>query len=261
MKKTIILLVTIVIVFMIFFIFYRYLYKQGTDNVNISGSLEITQVDLAFRVSGVIDKINFYEGQKVKVNDILASIDNTTYKYQLDLANANEKATEWGLKDLEAGLKKSGMSKKELVEQTKAQLEAVKINKQLAEEQLSYTNLKSTLNGIVLNNYRQKGEVVQAGAPVISVGDPSKIWLRAYIPVKKLGKLKIGQKMQVKVDGISDKVFNGTLSYIAEEAEFTPKQIQTAEEREKLVYRVKIDIDNTEGLLKPGIPANALLGE
>jgi HlyD family secretion protein len=88
-----------------------------------------------------------------------------------------------------------------------------------------------------------------------------KVWLKIYIQESKLGNVKIGQKAEIKIDSHPDRVFSGEITFISQEAEFTPKNIQTKEERVKLVYEVKIEIDNLEGILKPGMPADATLIE
>jgi HlyD family secretion protein len=101
------------------------------------------------------------------------------------------------------------------------------------------------------------GEVVAPGTSVVTVGDMDHPWLRAYIKGPDLTRVKLGSKAIVKTDAVSGKTFNGRVTFISSEAEFTPKQIQTTEERVKLVYRVKIEIDNPEHELKSNMPADA----
>jgi HlyD family secretion protein len=89
------------------------------------------------------------------------------------------------------------------------------------------------------------------------VGDIEHPWLRAYIREQDLGRVKLGDKVRVTTDSFHDKVYDGHISFISSDAEFTPKQIQTSEERVKLVYRIKIDIDNSRHELKSNMPADA----
>ncbi len=261
MKKVIISLVIIVILAIGFFAGYRYLYKKADSEFKLSGQLQVTSVDIAFKVPGTISNKFYSEGMVVEKGKVLAELDNEIYLTQVKIAQANEDTAKWGLEELKASLKKSGVSNKNLLEKTKAQLDAAKANKQLAEYQLSYTKIESPIDGVVLSTYKEAGEVVQAGMPVFSIGDINKLWLRAYLPETKAGSIKLGQKMIIKVDGLPDKKFEGIVTFISDSAEFTPKQIYTSEERVKLVYRVKIEITDTKGLLKPGIPADAYIEE
>ncbi len=261
MKKVIISLVIIVILAIGFFAGYRYLYKKADGEFKLTGQLQVTSVDVAFKVPGTIAKQYFSEGMDVKQGQVLAELNNEVYIIEQKLAQANEDTAKWGLEELKAGLKKSGVSNKNLVEKTQSQLEAAKANKELADLQLSYTKITSPINGVILSSYKEEGEVIQAGLPVFSIGDINRLWLRAYLPETKAGSIKLGQKMKIKVDSFPDKTFEGKVTFISDSAEFTPKQIYTAEERVKLVYRVKIEIIDTKGLLKPGIPADAYIEE
>ena len=127
----------------------------------------------------------------------------------------------------------------------------------LIDTQLNDTIATSPINGVVLVKAADVGEVLAPGTNVVTVGDIEHPWLRAYIREQDLGRVKLGAKAQVKTDSFPGKVYEGHVSFISSEAEFTPKQIQTAEERVKLVYRIKIDIDNPRHELKSNMPADA----
>lgn len=261
MKKVIIMLVVIVILAIGFFAGYRYLYKKADGVFKLSGEIQMTQVDVAFNVPGTISHRYFSEGMSVKKDQLLAELNNETYLVQQKMAKANEEAAKWGLEELKANLKKAGTTNKNLIEKTQAQLDAASANRELADYQLSYTKLNSPLDGVILASYKEEGEIVAAGAPVFSIGDTTKLWLRAYLPESKTDAVKVGQKMYIKVDSIPNEKFEGKVVFISDKAEFTPKQIYTTEERVKLVYKVKIEITDTKGILKSGIPADAFLEE
>lgn len=261
MKKVIISLVIIVVLAIGFFAGYRYLYKKADQEFRLFGQLQISQVDVAFRVPGVIAHSYFSEGMQVSKDQLLAELNNETYLSQQKLAKANEDAAKWGLEELKDNLKKAGRKDENLVNKTQAQLDAATANRELADFQVNYTKLTSPIKGIVLAVYKEEGEVVQAGSTVFSIGDPNKLWLRAYLPETKMDKIKVGQKMVIKVDSLPNEKFEGKVTYISDTAEFTPKQIYTTEERVKLVYRVKIEVTDSKGLLKPGIPADAYIEE
>jgi HlyD family secretion protein len=145
----------------------------------------------------------------------------------------------------------------ERIDQARAQLDQARQALALAETRLGYAALASPLTGVVLSENVESGEFVQAGTPVVTVGDLERPWLRAYVNETDLGRVKVGQPVRVTTDSYPDKHYDGRISFIASEAEFTPKNVQTPKERVKLVYRVKIDIPNPNMELKPGMPADA----
>jgi HlyD family secretion protein len=127
----------------------------------------------------------------------------------------------------------------------------------LIDSQLNDTIATSPVSGVVLVKAADAGEVLAPGTSVVTVGDIDHPWLRAYIGERDLGRVKLGSKVKVTTDSYPGKIYAGRVSFISSEAEFTPKQIQSAEERVKLVYRVKIDIDNPLHELKSNMPADA----
>ena len=127
----------------------------------------------------------------------------------------------------------------------------------LINSQLNDTTAVSPIAGVVLVKSVDVGEVIAPGTTVVTVGDMEHPWLRAYINEQDLGKVRLGSKAKVTTDAFPGKVYNGKVSFISSDAEFTPKQIQTTEERVKLVYRVKIEIENPNGELKSNMPADA----
>ena len=140
-----------------------------------------------------------------------------------------------------------------------ARLEQAKQALNLAQTRLAYAQVASPIDGVVLSKNIESGEYVSSGTPVVTVGVLDEVWLKAYIAEGDLGRVKLGQKVAVTTDTYPNKIYNGTIGFIASEAEFTPKNIQTAEERVKLVYRIKIMIENTSRELKPGMPADAVI--
>lgn len=261
MKKVIVSLIIIVILAIVFFAGYRYLYKKADSQFKLYGQLQVSQVDVAFKVPGTIAHRYFSEGMHVSKDQLLAELNSETYISQQKLAKANEDAAKWGLEELKDNLKKAGRKNENLVNKAQAQLDAASANRELADYQLEYTKLVSPIDGVILAAYKEEGEVVQAGSTIFSIGDINKLWLRAYLPETKMDKIKVGQKMIIKVDSLPNEKFEGKVTFISDTAEFTPKQIYTTEERVKLVYRVKIEIIDTLGLLKPGFPANAYIEE
>jgi HlyD family secretion protein len=145
----------------------------------------------------------------------------------------------------------------------RAEIARSKAGVALIDTQLSDTVAISPVDGIVLVKAADVGEVLAPGTTVVTVGDLDHPWLRGYVNETDLGKVKIGAKVKVTSDSFKDKVYNGRVSFISSQAEFTPKQIQTQQERVKLVYRIKIDVDNPGRELKSNMPVDAeiLLGQ
>jgi HlyD family secretion protein len=145
--------------------------------------------------------------------------------------------------------------KQELVAR-KAQIEQAQGQAGISDAQLNDTVIYAPIDGVVLVKAAEAGEVLAAGTTIITIGDVDHPWLRAYIGETDLGRIKLGQKVKLSTDSYANKSYDGTISFIASEAEFTPKQIQTKEERVKLVYRVKIDVDNAARELKNNMPVD-----
>ncbi len=127
----------------------------------------------------------------------------------------------------------------------------------LIEAQLADTVASSPVDGVVLVKAADVGEVLAPGTTVVTVGDIDHPWVRGYINETDLGRVKLGAKARVTSDSYPGKVYSGKVTFIASEAEFTPKQIQTQQERVKLVYRVKIEVENPQRQLKSNMPVDA----
>lgn len=147
--------------------------------------------------------------------------------------------------------------REETIEQARARLEQIRAALGKAEIRLGYATITAPFSGLVLSENMEAGEYVAPGTPVITLGDMKNVWLRAYINQTDLGRVKPGQLVHVTTDTYPEKIYQGRISFISSEAEFTPKNVQTQKERVKLVYRVKIDIPNPDMELKSGMPADA----
>jgi len=140
-----------------------------------------------------------------------------------------------------------------------ADIERARAQVALIDTQLDDTVATSPIDGVVLVKAANVGEVLAPGTTVVTIGDIDHPWLRGYINERDLGRVKLGTKAKVTTDSYPGKVYWGRVTFIASEAEFTPKQIQTSEERLKLVYRIKVEVDNPQHELKSNMPADAVL--
>jgi HlyD family secretion protein len=139
----------------------------------------------------------------------------------------------------------------------RAEIARSKASLALIDSQLADTIAVSPVDGVVLVKAADVGEVLAPGTTVVTVGDVDHPWLRGYINETDLGKVKLGARAKLTTDSYPGKVYPGRVTFISSEAEFTPKQIQTEQERVKLVYRIKIEVDNPRRELKSNMPVDA----
>jgi HlyD family secretion protein len=125
------------------------------------------------------------------------------------------------------------------------------------EQQVEDASIASPLAGVVTEKVAERGELLQPGSPVVVVTDLKDAWLRVYVAETDLGRVRIGQEAEVVTD--DGQARRGRVTFVASQAEFTPKNVQTRDERVKLVYEVKVSLPNDDGLFKPGMPATARL--
>ena len=174
-------------------------------------------------------------------------------KTQVDRSAATLAAAEQNLAKLSAG------NRIEEIRVAESQVAVAQARLAQLEKNLADCTVVAPMDGIVTTRSREEGEVVSAGTPLLTLSKLDSVWLSVYVPETRLGQVKLGQPAQVKLDGM-EKMFEGTVTFISPEAEFTPKNVQTPEQRAKLVYRLKITLPNPQGVFKPGLPADAFLG-
>jgi HlyD family secretion protein len=148
-------------------------------------------------------------------------------------------------------------SRKEDIAIAHANVNQAHANLGLSRVNLDYTVLRAPLAGVVTVRQAELGEVVSPGSPVVTIADLDHPWLRAYVAETDLGRIHWGQDATITTDTYPGKQYHGRISFISSTAEFTPKSVQTEKERVTLVYRIKIDLDNRNHELKPGMPADA----
>ncbi len=170
---------------------------------------------------------------------------------QLDTARAQEKAARAELDLLLAG------NTAETIEIARGRVQEARAALEAAQVRRSYCDLRAPCTGTVTERVLEPGEMAAAGAPVVVVRDLEHLWLRAYLSLENWTKIKLGQKLQVRSDAVPE-LFEGTVIRVSDEAEFTPKDVQTVDQRIKQVYWIKIGLGRGRDLLKPGMPADVL---
>lgn len=179
---------------------------------------------------------------------------------ELDAARAAKDATVAAVREGDERLKLVKVGPRpDVVKQAQARLEGAAAARSLADTRLSQAILAAPISGTVMAKHAEPGELLAAGSPVITVAKMDEVWVRAYLPETQLGKIKLGQRAIVTSDTWKGRTYQGTVSFIASEAEFTPRNVQTEAERVKLVYRIKIIIANPQQELKPGMPVDAVI--
>ncbi|HYO14813.1 MAG TPA: HlyD family efflux transporter periplasmic adaptor subunit [Thermoanaerobaculia bacterium] len=148
----------------------------------------------------------------------------------------------------------------ERIEQARAQLAQAEAALRATEAVLGNMTIVAPFAGVVTVRAREPGEIVQAGAPVLTLINPGDRWVRIYVREDRVGAVHLGDRAAITSDTFPGKTYPGEVAFIASEAEFTPKNVQTTEERVKLVYAVKVRVTgDPEHELKPGLPADVRL--
>lgn len=141
----------------------------------------------------------------------------------------------------------------------RAQLESAEAGVTLARSNLEDMRVVAPFWGTVLKRLVEPGEVVAAGTPLVTVVDLSRLYAKVYVVEADLGKIKLGERARVSSDSVPGRFFEASVSEIAQQAEFTPRDVHMKEERAKLVYAVKLALENPQGILKPGMAVDALV--
>lgn len=196
---------------------------------------------------------------------IQAQLDNAQIQYekvsggpdpnQLTLAKARLATAE-----AELAAAKAGPSPEELAA-AKAQVDVAEAALRAIQAHVDKLILVSPIDGIVLSRLVEPGEVVAPGVPLITLGSLDDLTITVYIPENQYGVIKLGHKALVTVDSFPGQTFEATVVRIADQAEFTPRNVQTQEERQTTVYAIKLSVDDPEGKLKPGMPADVVFEE
>ncbi|MCS7173569.1 MAG: efflux RND transporter periplasmic adaptor subunit [Armatimonadetes bacterium] len=145
------------------------------------------------------------------------------------------------------------------VEAARAAVDQARAAVRLAEVTRWQAVLRAPQSGVVLARLVEVGELVSPGAPILTIADLNRPYLRVFVPEADLGRVRLGQPVEVRVDAYPDRVFWGRVVEIANRAEYTPGNVQTREERTQLVFAVRIALENPDWILKPGLPADAII--
>lgn len=210
------------------------------ETFRYSGTLEATKVDLSSEVASKIDAVKVQEGEHIKEGQELVALACEDIKVAADLANENYNRS--------LRLLKGGSGSQENLDQ-------MKNRKDDADVRLRWCSVQSPISGVVLNRFHEPGEWVMPGIKLLTLANIKNIWAYIYIPQPEVARIKPEMKLKGYLPEMNNKEFVGTVLKINDEAEFTPKNVQTVSERQRLVYGVKVSFQgvNEDEILKPGM--------
>lgn len=255
--------------------------------VQANGRIEGDHYTVASKIPGRIEDLLVREGDNVEQGEIVVRLEDTQAREKVNQAQQATVATE---AQLMMSIKKEQQSQidakriRALVKDgtvTKHASEQVDLEWKITQDQvtaaratyrqslaalsvarcaLNDTTIHAPASGVVTMRLIDVGEVVGAGSPLLDTVDLDRLYLKVYVPEKEIGKVRLGLAARVHIDAYPDQHFPATVRYISSRAEFTPKEVQTPDERVKLVYAVKLYLDeNPEHRLTPGLPADAII--
>jgi HlyD family secretion protein len=258
-KKKLIPIAVIVVVLTLSVLYFEVFRHIGEDGNRIegSGTIEVTEVDISSKLAGRIINIARDEGEQVKHGEILVRIAYEELDAQRLSVIANLNNAKKNMERVRDLYKSGSISKKDF-DNMETMYRVAKAGYDQINAVIENAVIASPIDGVVLEKNLEIGEIAFPGTPVLTVADLKDTWIKIYVNEKQLNRVKLGQKVIVTIDS-SEKKFAGKVVSISNKAEFTPKTIQTKDERVKLMFAVKIAISNPDMELKPGMPADAYI--
>jgi HlyD family secretion protein len=211
-----------------------------------AGTIEATEVDISPQVTTTINTVNVREGDAVKSGDTIVTLTGEDLKLAADNAQKDYVRAE--------KLHKSGSMPDETYDKLRFKRDDTALR-------VAWCVIRSPLNGRVLRRYHEPGELVNPALKLLTLADLSEVWAYVYVPQPMLSKLSYNQTVEGMIAELPNRRFQGRIAHIRDEAEFTPKNVQTREERTRLVYGIKVAFPNADGTLKPGMTVEVKLPE
>jgi HlyD family secretion protein len=224
---------------------------QATESTGLSasGSVEAQQYQVASVIAGRVMKVAASEGDVVKQGQTLVVLDQSSLKLQVEQAEQGVKAARAAL----SNAKEDGTDAD--VTAARARLNQAEAAVDLAKIQLGYATVTAPHSGVVVTLTTNAGENAGPGRTLLTLSDPGDLFVRVFVPETQIGNVKIGQQASVTADSVSEP-YPGTVSFVASEAQFTPNNVETKDQRTKLVFEVRVRINDTSGALKAGMPVD-----
>ncbi len=199
--------------------------RSGTGALTASGTIEFDEITLSAEAAGRIADLSVDEGSRVVEGQVLGHLADPVLEVQ---------------------------SRQSLVDPAQ---------QQVTQAQIARLELTSPLTGVVQKQIAHRGEYVGPGAPILTLADPTNLKLTLYVLEGDLGRVFVGQSVNIRVDAFAQRTFDGTVKTIADKAEFTPRNVQTQKDRQNLVFAVTVRVPNPDGALKSGLPVDATFSD
>ena len=212
--------------------------NSSEDKFRYAGTVETTKVTLSSKVASDIVKFSLEEGDEVKAGDVVVQLNDDIYQVATTQLN----------NDYERSRKL--ISDKFISEE---EHDRIKRQKDTNDLYIEWCKIKTPISGTVITKFKQEGEYVSPGMNIISITDTKDVWAYFYVEHNEINKFKVGDIIKCYLPELPDKIIVGKIIKINEEAEFTPKNVQTREERTRLVYGIKVKFENDDLLIKSGM--------
>jgi HlyD family secretion protein len=203
-----------------------------------AGTVEATEVEICARVSSVISAFPAEEGRPVMKGEALVDLACEDLRLAADIAKKDY--------DRAVQLRRGGSMPEEAFDRSRYKSDDAALK-------VAWCSIRSPIDATVLTTYREPGELVNPGTRLLTLADLSEVWAVVYVPQPLLASLRADMPVEALLPEMKGRVFRGRVAHINEEAEFTPKNVQTRQERTRLVFGVKVKFPNPDRLLKPGM--------
>ncbi|SRR6056297_1176370 len=232
--------------------------SEGRGVVKASGTIEVKEADIASMINARVREIKVSEGEDVRAGQVLARLDDRVVAAQKEAA---ETAYKNAVKNHERSKKlyRSGSISKQQYENALSAYASARSRYKQAEIMLEEAEVTAPWGGKILQKHTEEGEISSPNAPLFTIGSMDTAEITIYVPLSALGRIKTGHKAEIFIDSFEDKKYEGTVAFISSRAEFTPKNVQTKNERVKQVFEVRITAPNNYHELKPGMPCDVII--
>ncbi|MDR1768963.1 MAG: efflux RND transporter periplasmic adaptor subunit [Propionibacteriaceae bacterium] len=220
----------------------------------LSGSLEADEYQVSPAISGRVAKVKVAEGDQVKAGDVLVKLDKTTLSLQVEQAKQAVVVAKANL----ANVKDDDDSTKADVTAAQAKVAQAQAAQKLAEAQRDYATVTAPQAGTVTSVTTNVGQNAAPGKALLTISDTAHLFARVYVAETEIGNVTVGQAATATTDSTAA-TYSGKVTFVASQAQFTPNTIQTKDQRVKLVYEVRVELDDASGALKPGMPVDVSL--
>lgn len=268
-RRAIILIILIVAVYYAAIWGYGYINR---DKIFATGTIEAVETDVATKVPGRVLSLNYIEGDTVTKGTIIASLETNELYANFRQSVASERSDQIRFENAKRNYSRAkSLFRKNMV--SYQDYDDIKSNYEAAESELSRAsaaravneisyneaNIKAPISGTILTKVVEVGDLLSPYETVVTMADLTSLEMMVYVPENRYGRIKLGDSVDIFVDSYPGARFSGKVVYISDQAEFTPKNIQTKEERVAQVFGIKLAIPNPEMKLKPGMPADAVI--